>query len=211
MDFARANGTWHRAIAIVCGSGADCRRGANQDILFHMDRIFILTAELDPANFTWLNALRCEHFPQDRNVLPAHLTLFHRLSSAQTARLDDLAIPTTPIPVLYDGVRLLGFGVAIKVQAPELERLRTALRDVMGEGFSRQDSQAWRPHVTIQNKVTAAAARRLFEQLQIGFAPRAGAALGLLVWEYLNGPWRLDRRIPFDTSAASVPCTQTLG
>jgi hypothetical protein len=47
-----------------------------------MDRSFILTAELDPASFAWLDWLRREHFPPERNLLPAHLTLFHRLSSA---------------------------------------------------------------------------------------------------------------------------------
>src|SRR6478736_2886397 len=52
-----------------------------------MDRTFILTAELDPASFDWLDGLRRVHFPPARNLLPAHLTLFHRLSPAQTDRL----------------------------------------------------------------------------------------------------------------------------
>lgn len=163
-----------------------------------MDRTFILTAEFDHACFDWLDGLRRAHFPPARNLLPAHLTLFHRLSPAQTSRLADVALPAAPIPMLCDGVRLLGFGVAIEITCPELARLRTELQTAMGGELSRQDSQGWRPHVTIQNKVTAAAARGLYDELRAGFVPRAGAVGGLLVWEYLNGPWRLDRRLPFD-------------
>ena len=163
-----------------------------------MDRTFILTAELDDASFDWLDGLRRDRFPPERNLLPAHLTLFHRLSPAQAGRLGDVAPPDAPIPMLCDGVRLLGFGVAIEVACPELARLRTALRAAMGGELSRQDSQGWRPRVTIQNKVTATAARGRYDELQAGFAPRAGAVCGLLVWEYLNGPWRLDRRLPFE-------------
>lgn len=162
-----------------------------------MDRTFILTAELDPASFAWLDGLRREHFPPERNLLPAHLTLFHRLSSAQTGRLDDFTVPSAPIAIRCDGVRLLGFGVAVEIRASELERLRAALRTAMGGNFSRQDSQGWRPHVTIQNKATAAVARGLHDELQIKFAPRAGAVTGLLIWEYLGGPWRPAGRMPF--------------
>ncbi|AWL99577.2 2'-5' RNA ligase family protein [Bradyrhizobium amphicarpaeae] len=164
-----------------------------------MDRTFILTAELDPASFNWLDGLRRAHFPPARNMLNAHLTLFHRLSLAQASRLADVDLPAGVMPMHCDGVRLLGFGVAIEISCPELARLRTALRIAMGGELSRQDSQGWRPHVTIQNKVTAAAARGLYDELRASFVPRAGAVGGLLVWEYLNGPWRLDRRLPFNS------------
>jgi hypothetical protein len=47
-----------------------------------------------------LAGLRCEHFPPELNLLQAQLTLFHRLSSAQTARLDVLELPAAPVFVL---------------------------------------------------------------------------------------------------------------
>jgi 2'-5' RNA ligase len=164
---------------------------------FRMDRSFILTAELDPTSFEWLDGLRRKHFPPERNLLPAHLTLFHRLSWAQTNRLDEAAIPSAPIHVLYDGVRLLGAGVAIETRSPELERLRAALHTAMAGEFSRQDSQTWRPHVTIQNKVPITTARELHDELQTKFEARAGAIHALLVWEFLGGPWRPAGRLPF--------------
>ena len=81
--------------------------------------------------------------------------------------------------------------------SPELEQVRSAARLAMGGEFSRQDSQRWRPHVTIQNKVAADVASRLHQQLATDFEPRAGAAIALLLWEYLNGPWKPVSRLPF--------------
>lgn len=159
---------------------------------------FILTAELDPASFEWLDGLRRDHFPTERNLLPAHLTLFHRLSSAQTDRLCEVRFSRGPIPILLEAPLLLGFGVAIRIRSPELEEARAAARLAMGGEFSRQDSQGWRPHVTVQNKVSADDAKQLHQELTTGFEPRAGAVTGLLVWEYLNGPWKPVDRLPFE-------------
>jgi hypothetical protein len=39
-------------------------------------------------SFAWLDGLRQPHFPVERNFLPAHLTLCHRLSSDQIAVCD---------------------------------------------------------------------------------------------------------------------------
>ncbi|MBR0968671.1 2'-5' RNA ligase family protein [Bradyrhizobium diazoefficiens] len=161
-----------------------------------MEPTFILTAEMDGESFAWLDALRRRHFPPERNMLPAHLTMFHRLSPAQLAALRSLDMPRSPVPLCFDRVVFLGFGVALHVQSDELERLRKGARASLGE-LSRQDSQPWRPHVTIQNKAPAETARHLHQTLQDGFTERAGAATGLLIWEYLGGPWRLAERIAF--------------
>lgn len=87
-----------------------------------MDRTFILTAELDETSFVWLDGLRREHFPPERNVLPAHLTLFHRLSSAQTGRLQVMELPAAPVPIVFDATFLLGFGVAVRIKSSEFDR-----------------------------------------------------------------------------------------
>jgi len=162
-----------------------------------METTYILTAEMDDVSFTWLDGLRREHFPPDRNFLSAHLTLFHRLSSAQVARLRSVERPCTPVETRFDRVVFLGFGVAIGVRSAALERLRSNARTEIGGEFSRQDSQPWKPHVTVQNKVTAVSASQLQNALEQGFAERVDAATGLLVWEYLGGPWNLVERIAF--------------
>ena len=40
----------------------------------------IVSALLDPDSFAWLDGLRRSHFPVERNLLDAHLTLFHALA-----------------------------------------------------------------------------------------------------------------------------------
>ena len=162
-----------------------------------VETTYILTAEMDPESFAWLDRLRQQHFPPERNLLPAHLTMFHYLSLAQTARLDDFEVPGSPVPILLSAPILLGSGVAIRIRSPELERLRTAARQAMSGEFSKQDSQGWRPHVTIQNKVPAEAAKELYRTIEIGFEQSLGAVTGLLLWEYLGGPWQMARRLSF--------------
>lgn len=163
-----------------------------------MEATFILTAELDADSFAWLDGLRLEHFPPERNFLPAHLTLFHRLSCAQIARLYLAELPDKPMPILFDAPIPLGFGVAVRICSSGLNRVREAVGSVMGGEFSRQDRQPWRPHVTIQNKVTASTAQQLHRALERSFAARKGSVTGLLVWEYLGGPWESVRRLPFN-------------
>ena len=43
----------------------------------------ILTLMLDAGTQAWLEALRRAHFPPGRNLVPAHVTLFHALPGAE--------------------------------------------------------------------------------------------------------------------------------
>lgn len=52
-------------------------------------RPLILTLVLDAQLFKALNALRVRHFPPERNVVPAHVTLFHALPSEHEAMIAD--------------------------------------------------------------------------------------------------------------------------
>jgi 2'-5' RNA ligase superfamily protein len=132
---------------------------------------FIATIEIDEDNFFWLEALRRQHFPAERNLLAAHLTLFHTLTLAQIERLQELGMPRRPLPLEFSGVRLLGGGVAIEVAAPELQELRA-----MFSVRTAQDAQRWRPHVT---PVTAKA---LFRELTTSFRYGNRAAVVALSW-----------------------------
>lgn len=160
-----------------------------------MSTTYVLTAEMDDDSFGWLDALRRANFPPERNVLPAHLTLFHKLAPDQIDRLRLLELPSAPLQLRFDAVTFLGAGVAIRIQSDGLERLRADAKTVMGGELSRQDKQRWRPHVTVQNKVPAEIARQLHQRLTSDFVTRAGTANGLLIWEYLGGPWKDAGRI----------------
>jgi hypothetical protein len=160
---------------------------------------FVGQADFDRAYAQQRTDLHSDrHFPPARNVLSAHLTMFHRLSGPQLELLDEIDLPLRPLDVRFDGAVFLGAGVAIRVRSPALDRLRQVIRNEMGDGLSRQDAQTWKSHVTVQNKAAPDIARELYRTLQDDSIASNGHATALLVWEYLGGPWKLVRRLPFD-------------
>src|SRR3954452_6981209 len=113
-----------------------------------METTYILTAEMDGESFAWLDDIRGEHFPPERNFISAHLTLFHRLSGPQIVQLRYVALPHTGPVVHFDRVALLGFGFSLHIQSAQLARLRSGRQFGMGGKFSPQARQDWKPHVT---------------------------------------------------------------
>ena len=83
----------------------------------------------------------------------------------------------------------LGGGVAFRIVSVEVDAMRAGLAAEFHGLLSAQDSAGWRPHITIQNKVSAKQARALLGQLERGFQPRPLAISGLGLHRYLNGPW----------------------
>lgn len=148
-----------------------------------------------------LDALRRAHFPPERNVLAAHLTLFHHLPpSARDEVKHRLTRATQGIaapPAWLSGVQLLGRGVALRVESPALAAIRADLADAFAPLLTPQDAASWRPHVTVQNKVTPEAARALQAQLAAGFTRRPLVIAGLAAWWYRGGPWEAISRHMF--------------
>ncbi len=165
----------------------------------------ILTLGFDAESFARLDGLRRRHFPPERNLIPAHLTLFHHLPGAEEpAIMAELARVTSaqaPMALTVAGLRSLGKGVAFAVDSPDLVALRARLASSFGHWLTPQDRQGFRPHVTIQNKVTPEAARDLLGRLQAGFSPWPATGEGLLLWRYLGGPWEARASVPFSPSA----------
>lgn len=154
----------------------------------------IVTALLGDEDFAWLDGLRRAHFPPERNVLRAHLTLFHHLPQSIERELSGHIRTETQEPApraMISGVMNLGRGVAYRVHSEELDAIRNGIADRFRELLVPQDKAGWRPHVTVQNKVDPKIARALHQQLEAGFAPRPLVVVGLAIWHYLGGPWRL--------------------
>lgn len=166
---------------------------------------FVLTLRLDDATFAFFDDLRRRHFPAERNFLPAHLTLFHRLPEDGVADvaavLAAAASATAAFPLPFTAPRSLGRGVACDVHSPELLRLRRRLADAFEPWLTPQDAQGYRPHVTVQNKATAEAARQLHAELTAAWQPRTGRGEGLLLWRYAGGPWDAAGAFPFRAPA----------
>ena len=160
----------------------------------------IVTAEIGPADLSWLEKLRQAHYPADRNQVPAHLTMFHALPPSSEGelrrRLSQLvrrAAPGASIAGLMD----LGGGVAFRVVSPALDEIRDELAYDLQGLLGARDIGGWRPHITIQNKVAPKVARALKEQLERGFTPRPLAIAGLGLHRYLGGAWERVAAYPF--------------
>lgn len=163
-------------------------------------RPLILTLKLDDATFARLDGLRRAHFPPAINHLRAHLTLFHHLPGDRLGEVVEalaVAARRPPIPLAVTGLRSLGRGVAFELASPDLARLRAELAGRFREHLTPQDAQGFRPHVTVQNKVTPDAARALKAELEAGFTPWASTGEGLLLHRYLGGPWALEGEVAF--------------
>ncbi len=153
----------------------------------------ILTAAFDAASAALFQRLRDRHFPERLNIVPAHLTLFHHLPGAEQAAIDErlrtLAAGERPLPFAAAGLRFLGRGVALEIEAPHLPALRRTLSEAWRPWLTAQDGQGFRPHVTVQNKADPAAARALRDALAADFPAVDGTIVGFDLWHYRGGPW----------------------
>jgi 2'-5' RNA ligase len=168
---------------------------------------FILSLLLDDVSFTYLNGLRQQHFPAERNHLAAHVTLFHALpgdpASEATIRetLAPVCAETEPFAMELPGLRSLGRGVAVEVRSAPLIHLRNRLAAEFETWLTPQDRQKFQPHVTIQNKVTPEAARNLLERLSNDWKPLVCQGQGLQLWRYRGGPWEVAGTFLFGDTA----------
>ncbi|WP_294094875.1 2'-5' RNA ligase family protein [Sphingomonas sp.] len=153
----------------------------------------IVTALFGRQDQAWFNALRRAHYPPERNVIDAHLTLFHHLPPSATDELKHrLTRETRGVrapKAKVTGLMHLGRGVAYRIEAPELEAIRGGLCAAFSTLLTPQDATRWRPHVTIQNKVTPVPAKFVLTQLSKDFVPRETEIAGLATWLYRGGPW----------------------
>lgn len=143
--------------------------------------------------------MRQQWFPPELNRIPAHLTLFHTLPEAEetTDSLAAVAAAQAAFDMRVAQVRSIGRGVAFFLESAEAVRLHRALSTEFGPVLSAQDRQGFRPHVVAQNKVAPAVAKETLALLQAGFQPWTCQAVGVDLWRYMGGPWKLIRRFEF--------------
>jgi 2'-5' RNA ligase len=157
----------------------------------------ILTLRLDEASQKFFDALRKRHFPAERNFLKAHLTMFHKLPDA-IETIDRLnSISVSPMELQVTGLINLGAGVAYGLESSALTQLHKRLTAEFSNYLSPQDKQAFRPHITIQNKSRPDAAKALLKELAVSFQTFTVQAFGLDLWHYLGGPWAHRTYFPF--------------
>jgi hypothetical protein len=160
----------------------------------------IVTATFGDGDNGWLQELRRAYYPPERNQVPAHLTLFRQLPpslegelATRLARFAASRPPVASVVAIMD----LGEGTALRVESEDLMRIREELAEIFHGLLMPQDLSAWRPHVTIQNKVPRREARTLQQKLRSTFRPRPLAIRALAAWRYRDGPWEPIRAWPF--------------
>jgi 2'-5' RNA ligase len=160
----------------------------------------LVTLVLDEDAQERFDRLRRAHFPPDRLLVGAHVTLFHQLPGVERAAIDAALAAATERPrfdVEVAGLRLLGRGVGFVLRSAELMQLRARLAAGWSAWLTPQDRQPFRPHLTVQNKVSPERARETHARLAAGFSPDRVTALGLDLWWYRNGPWEHAARHAF--------------
>ncbi len=161
----------------------------------------IMTAMMGKQDLAWADALRREHYPPERNVLPAHITLFHHLppqalSEIKQAMKDITQYSAPPVTSLQRLVHL-GTGVAYLLYSPDLLAMRMELADRFHGLLVAQDQQTPRLHITVQNKVSAKEAKELLTRLSLDFEPSPFQIKGLALHHYMDGPWQNIGEWPF--------------
>jgi 2'-5' RNA ligase len=161
----------------------------------------ILTALMEDAAAQRFDLMRRAYFPPERNKIAAHLTMFHALPGSALGDLEDELAERCwqmeSIEARAAELRFTGHGVAIGIDAPPLEALRIGIAQSWLDRLTAQDRQRYRPHVTVQNKVSPERARKTFDALQSVFEPWSFLIEGVELWHYRGGPWERAATFPF--------------
>lgn len=154
---------------------------------------FIVTGELPVDIFSWANGLRTEHFPPERNVLKAHVTLFHSFAPSLRDELprflSRMAGEFAPPAAELTGLMDLGGGTALAIRSPGLLAVRQLISDHFWDMLTKQDQGGKKLHITIQNKVPRAEALALQSELGPRLLPRRFEFTGLGLHLYRAPHW----------------------
>lgn len=150
-----------------------------------------MTLQMDEKSAAFFEEKRQQYFPPAINYIGAHLTLFHNLPGEEFERIlkstARICSAQEPFEMTVPELMKLGRGVAYKVESDDLVALRHALVEQFKPWLIKQDRQKFRPHITIQNKVSPTEATAVFEHLASQFEPFIARAEGLQLWFYEGG------------------------
>lgn len=166
---------------------------------------FLVTLGMDSPSFAQLDTLRDHYFPARRNVVPAHLCLFHKLPGTEgEAIFEALKLATmkmAPIPLRFGRLEKHSGGMAVAVDAPGLARIHAWLNSRFSIWLTPQDRQPFWPHVTLMDHSPKPKVDRAFADLSATWEPWNGTGESLLLWRYRDGPWGLASEFRFRDSS----------
>jgi 2'-5' RNA ligase len=150
-----------------------------------------------------MQSLRGKWFPEQRNKVPAHITLFHALPGSRIVQisqsLETITRRTRRFGVATGFIQKSRNGVFVNVGQGEerVKRIFEEVKDQFLECLSRQDMRL-RAHWTVMNK--EGDSKRVDDAYRdvekSGTAE--GIAKGLVLWRYeKNGTWSYERDFEF--------------
>ena len=158
----------------------------------HKGKVLVISAKFDRRTQDYLQEKRDQYFPKERNVVPAHISLFHKLPGEELSSIrNELKKQTRrahPLQAHIAEVKRFGHGGAFEVRCGGLDKIHAALREAFHPWLTAQDAQPYRSHVTYQNKVSKAEAEEAYQELNKEFNPFRGAVVALELWWY-HGHW----------------------
>jgi 2'-5' RNA ligase len=92
----------------------------------------------------------------------------------------------------------LGNGTAFKITSAELPALHKTLQNRWSDMLTNQDRQKRNFHITIQNKVDSAVAKKLQAELTPTFQAFSFEVTGIHLWRYEGGPWTYVNTVLFE-------------
>ncbi len=114
----------------------------------------VITLNMEGIGWGWYcEQQRATHFPAERNRVPVHITMFHRLPGEDLPRIAQQATAVLRdrpgFSVNVTGVRSLGRDVVFVVQSAELQQLHAELSRIWDAHLIPQDRVRFTPHIAI--------------------------------------------------------------
>ncbi len=155
------------------------------------NRPLIVTLKLDEEAQSYFSRMRQQHYPGHSNFTDAHVTLFHTLpaGNSEVMQVLEASAERFRVCLTVTGLKFTGHGVSFSITSPELSQMHVHLQESFKGMLTGKDSQLLEPHVTVQNKVTAYRAAKLYENLLAGFSPFTCMGIGISTFIYNKGPW----------------------
>lgn len=163
-----------------------------------MSKRLIVTLKIEDNRQAFFEEQRKFFYPDFCNFVPAHLTYFHAAPNTEMF-LDALKkIASTP-PILMETAAVLPFtnGMAYAANNEYLQHFHALLQQNFSNDLSGKDKKIWKPHITIQNKVTAFRAHKNYQELSLNFEPFSFRVEGFSIYEYAKKNWAFKLFFPF--------------
>jgi hypothetical protein len=152
----------------------------------------LLTIKLDERSQAFFERARQSNFPRYANHVPAHCTLLHKLPSNEIF-IQEILGETRLQPCFnmqVTGLENFTHGVAYTMYSEDLQLLHSFLQKKFDPWLIGRDRLPIKPHITIQDSVTAYKAACLYKKLNEEFTNFTVQATAISSWLCLKRTWK---------------------